>query len=131
MVTTQGVDHVGLSVMNLEETAAFFIDVLGFKVVGARPEYPAKFVSDGNIMITLWQTEEDAYPFDRIANVGLHHLALRIASMDELQRVYQTLEKTTGVEIECAPIPLESGQGAHMMCIEPGGIRIEFITHDH
>ena len=128
MIKTQGVDHVGLSVPDLEPTTDFFVKTLGFEIVGGRPEYPASFVSDGSVMITLWQTEADPYPFDRIANVGLHHLALTIGSMAELNKVFKTLESAPGVEIECAPIPLASGSGAHMMCIEPGGIRIEFIT---
>jgi hypothetical protein len=40
------------------------------------------------------------------------------------------LENTDGVEIECPPVPLASGNGAHFMSIEPGGIRIEFITRE-
>lgn len=130
MGKTQGIDHVGLAVMDLKETRAFFVETLGFEPVGERPEYPAAFVSDGTVMITLWQTEEDPYPFDRLANIGLHHLALRVGSRAELEALFQTLEKAPGVNIECPPIPLESGTGAHMMCIEPGGIRIEFITRE-
>ncbi|MEN8255030.1 MAG: VOC family protein [Verrucomicrobiota bacterium] len=127
---TQGVDHVGFAVRDLEQTLGFFIDILGFEKVGGRPEYPAVFVSDGTVMITLWQVSDPASAngFDRHCNVGLHHLALQVGSMEALERVFQTLEKAEGVEIECAPIPLESGKGAHMMCIEPGGIRIEFIA---
>ena len=128
---TQGIDHAGLAVRDLKQTLNFFVGILGFKQVGRRSEYPAVFVSDGSVMITLWQVAEPekAKGFDRHNNVGLHHLALRVGSMDELDQVFQTLKKADGVEIECAPVPLESGEGAHMMCIEPGGIRIEFITH--
>ena len=64
-----------------------------------------------------------------VDHVGLHHLALKVGSKAELEEVYTALQQAEGVEIECAPIPLASGKGAHMMCIEPGGIRVEFITH--
>src|SRR5260221_997936 len=52
---TCGVDHVGLSVRDLESTRRFFCDCLGWRVVGERPEYPASFVSDGQQIVTLWR----------------------------------------------------------------------------
>ena len=130
MAVTSGVDHVGLAVRELATTRDFFTNVLGFNEVGGVPDYPAVFVSDGSVMITLWQTEEDPFAFDRLANIGLHHLALRVESMEKLQKLFRTLEKTPDVLIECPPIPLGSGGGAHFMSIEPGGIRIEFITRE-
>ena len=128
MAMTSGIDHIGLSVRDLPTTRSFFTDLLGFDEVGGDPDYPASFVSDGTVMITLWQTEEDPFAFDRMANIGLHHLALRVESLARLQALFQTLENTPDVLIECPPIPLESGNGTHFMTIEPGGIRIEFIT---
>lgn len=130
MAVTSGVDHVGLSVRDLATTQTFFTDILGFEVVGENPDYPATFVSDGTVMVTLWQTEEDPFAFDRLANVGLHHLALRVESMKKLKELFHTLEQTPDVLIECPPIPLGSGNGTHFMSIEPGGIRIEFITRE-
>jgi len=78
---TCGVDHVGLSVRDLESTRRFFCDCLGWRVVGERPEYPAAFVSDGQQIVTLWQVEapDQAVAFDRRTNVGLHHLASQSA----------------------------------------------------
>ena len=57
---TVGVDHVGLSVGNLEGTRRFFCDCLGWKVVGERPDYPAVFISDGSLIVTLWRVESPA-----------------------------------------------------------------------
>ena len=73
---TCGVDHVGLSVRDLESTRRFFCDCLGWRVVGERPEYPAAFVSDSQQIVTLWRVEapDQAVAFDRRTNVGLHHL---------------------------------------------------------
>lgn len=130
MAVTSGVDHVGLAVRDLATTRSFFTDILGFEEVGGVPDYPASFVSDGTVMITLWQTEADPFAFDRMANIGLHHLALRVAGMEKLQEIFQTLEQTPDVLIECPPVALEAGNGSHFMSIEPGGIRIEFITRE-
>ena len=131
-VTTQGIDHIGLAVRDLEQTKSFFTNLLGFEQIGERAEYPAVFISDGTIMITLWQVTDPAAAgaFDRHSQIGLHHLALRVSSIRELEKVFQIMKQTDGVEIESAPVQLEPGNGAHMMCIEPGGIRIEFITRN-
>jgi catechol 2,3-dioxygenase-like lactoylglutathione lyase family enzyme len=127
---TRGVHHVGLTVPDLAATRAFFVDTLGFEQVGERPEYPAVFVSDGSVMITLWQAADpvQAVAFDRKRNVGLHHLALLVESQDALDALHATLAGTEGVVIEFAPETLRDGPVRHMMCAIPGGVRVEFIA---
>ncbi|PCJ16728.1 MAG: glyoxalase, partial [SAR86 cluster bacterium] len=60
-------------------------------------------------------------------NVGLHHLALSIASFEELDALYEVLANTDGVVIEFSPEPLSGGPTKHMMIREPSGNRLEFI----
>jgi catechol 2,3-dioxygenase-like lactoylglutathione lyase family enzyme len=126
---TQGVHHVGLTVPDIEETGQFFIDVLGYKRVGSKPDYPAVILSDGNSRITLWQVQDlsRCISFDRKQVVGLHHLALKVAP-DKLDRLYARLKDTSGVEIEFEPEPLGDGPTRHMMFYIPGGIRMELIA---
>jgi catechol 2,3-dioxygenase-like lactoylglutathione lyase family enzyme len=125
---TQGIDHVGLAVSKLDATTAFFIEALGWKLVGERPDYPAKFVSDGRIMVTLWQVENqtDFVAFNRRRNVGLHHLALKVARLEDLHALLQRLKEWPGVTIEFEPQLLGKGPKTHMMIYEPSGNRIEF-----
>ena len=127
---TKGAHHIGLTVPDLARTRAFFLDTLGFEQVGERPEYPAVFVSDGAIMITLWQAADPrtAVAFDRRNVVGLHHLAFNVGDADALAALHGTLEGTDGVEIEFAPEALGETPLRHMMCTIPGGIRVEFIA---
>lgn len=63
----QGAHHVGLTVSDLDTAKAFFIQALGCDQVGKSPDYPAVFISDGSVMITLWQAEDpaSAVPFVR------------------------------------------------------------------
>ena len=126
----KGAHHIGLTVPDLARTRAFFLDTLGFEQVGERPEYPAVFVSDGAIMITLWQAADPrtAVAFDRRNVVGLHHLAVNVGDADALAALHRTLEGTDGVEIEFAPEALGETPLRHMMCTIPGGIRVEFIA---
>ena len=124
---TQGLHHLGLTVSRLEETADFFIRILDWTEVRRDENYPAIFVSDGKIMLTLWQAQTGKpRAFDKNSQIGLHHLALQVVSEQQLEAVYQRLCEA-GVPIEFAPELLREGPMKHMMCYEPGGIRVEFI----
>lgn len=127
---TRGVHHVGLTVPDLAAARDFFVDALGFAQVGERPDYPAAFVSDGVVMITLWQAADPSHAvaFDRKNVIGLHHLALLVESQQALETLHGRLAATDGVRIEFAPEPLRGGPVRHMMCAIPGGIRIELIA---
>jgi catechol 2,3-dioxygenase-like lactoylglutathione lyase family enzyme len=126
---THGAHHIGLTVLNLEQTRKFFTETLDYDQVGDVPDYPAVFLSDGNLMITLWQATDpdNAVPFDRKNVIGLHHLALTVdtGSMDGL---YERLQNAADVDIEFAPEPLGDMPVRHMMCNIPGGIRVEFLA---
>ncbi|WAS90850.1 VOC family protein [Nannocystis punicea] len=126
---TAGPHHVGLTVPDLQAALRFFVEGLGYSQVGAVPEYPAAFVSDGAGMITLWQAEDpaSARPFDRRRNLGLHHLALRVRE-GALDALHERLRARGDVEIEFAPEPLRGGPTRHMMTRIAGGIRVEFIA---
>jgi hypothetical protein len=80
--------------------------------VGEKPDYPAIFVSDGTIMLTLWQAvdPDQAIP------------------LDALRALHQKLLETVRVNIEFVPEPLGGSATHHMMCYIPSGIRVEFIA---
>lgn len=123
---TAGIHHVGLSVSRLEASADFFVRVLGWQAVRRDDNYPAVFVSDGTTMVSLWGIAEPSTAFDRRRNTGLHHLALRVSSLEGLMAIHQRI-LDEGLVIEFAPELLRLGPAMHMMCYEPSGIRVEFI----
>jgi catechol 2,3-dioxygenase-like lactoylglutathione lyase family enzyme len=127
---TRGAHHIGLTVPDLAGARAFFADTLGFSQVAEKPDYPAVFMTDGTIMITLWQAADpaNAVPFDRKNSVGLHHFALKVENAGVLDDLYHKLDATNGVDIEFGPEPLGGGPTKHMMCFIPGGIRMELIA---
>ena len=126
---TKGAHHIGLTVPDIKQTRAFFLDTLGFEQVGEVANYPAVFLSDGTTMITLWQAENPAtaVSFDRKNVIGLHHFALMVDSPAALNDLHAKLQTLENVEIEFAPEPL-GDIATHMMCAIPGGIRTEFIA---
>lgn len=127
---TRGAHHIGLTVPDLDRTRRFFTDVLGLNQVGEVPDYPAVFLSDGEVMITLWQAADpaNATPFDRKNVIGLHHFALTVDGADSLRELHEILQGDDDVVIEFAPEPLGGGATQHMIVYIPGGIRVEFIA---
>lgn len=127
---SKGVDHVGLTVQDLDQTQAFFIEALGFKKLGEDSVYPAVFLTDETTIVTLWQVQDDSeiVEFDRKYHIGLHHLAFKLNNLEELNAMYERLKGWPGVKIEFAPELLGNGPTQHMMFYEPGGIRLEFIV---
>lgn len=128
---TRGAHHIGLTVSDLGEAQRFFADVLGYKLVGERPEYPAAFLSDDSTLITLWQAEDaaKATSFDRKNVIGLHHLALAVEGDKSLDALFERLKEDGSVDVEFGPEIMGDGPRRHMMCNIPGGgIRVEFIA---
>ena len=128
---TKGTHHIGLTVSKLEESASFFTSILGWKEVKRNNEYPAIFVSDGSVMVTLWKNKEEPLtPFDKNRNIGLHHVAFVVESDSALTSIHEKL-MNNNVNIEFSPELISQGPAKHMMCYEPSGIRVEFIWPGH
>jgi len=124
---TRGVHHLGFTVSKLEESASFFTSILGWKEVRRDDEYPAIFVSNGSVMVTLWKNKiEPSTPFNREQNIGLHHVAFVVDSECDLEKIHEQLAQNK-VPIEFSPEVLRQGPAKYMICYEPSGIRIEFI----
>ncbi len=124
---TAGFDHIGLAVSDLDASATFFVDVLDFKIRGRDKKYPAAFLNNGSMTLTLWQTSDDAVKFDRKNNVGLHHLAIKATSFEALDALYEKMKSMPSVTIEFAPELFYGGPAKHMIFREPSGNRIEVI----
>jgi catechol 2,3-dioxygenase-like lactoylglutathione lyase family enzyme len=127
---TKGIDHIGLTVSNLEMSKDFFEGALGWIQFGGDANYPSAYMTDGNTKITLWQRKTDEYnKFDRHKNIGLHHLALKVLTSDDLRLVFESVKNWPGVEIEFAPTFSGNGPKEHFMVYEPGGTRLE-VSYD-
>ena len=128
--STLGINHIGFAVSKLDATVDFFVDTLGWSPAGGRPDYPAKFVTNGSIFVTLWQVDDpnNAIAFDRKNNVGLHHMAITVRDLEALNALHEKFEEHDDVIVEFAPEFLGNGPTTHMMIREPSGLRLEFIV---
>lgn len=126
---TNGINHLGLTVSNLDASRDFFVNLLGWSESGRDESYPRTAVGDGNLRLTLWQADHEnpVNSFDRKQNIGLHHVALQVESKQILDKIAASLKADDSTTIEFMPELVGSGPRMHMMCYEPGGNRIEFI----
>jgi lactoylglutathione lyase len=128
---TLGLSHVSLSVNNVNASREFF-EALGFHEL---PEMECSMPShslvltDGMAIITLGQIQGKATPFDRRHNIGLHHISIRVRTMDDLAGLYKKSLKVPGVKDEFAPAPLEGTDMVRATVYEPSGIRVELTYH--
>ena len=125
----EGIDHVGLTVTDLNASVEFFTTVLGYTLTGRDEDYPAAFLSNADSFITLWRASEPskAKAFDRKNNVGLHHMALTVSSFTALDALYEKVKTVPGVIVEFSPELAYGGPARHMMIREPSGNRLEFV----
>ncbi|WP_346896531.1 VOC family protein [uncultured Roseibium sp.] len=128
-MTTKGINHLGLTVRDLDQTTAFFTDLLGWTLLGRDDSYPRTTVTDGHSRFTLWQADrsQPMTSFDRKTNIGLHHVALEVATKEDLVAMADKVRSWPGIVMEFEPEPLGGGPRMHMIFAEPGGIRVEVI----
>lgn len=126
-MSTKGINHLGLTDRDLDQTTAFFTDLLGWNLLMRDDSYPRTTVSDGHCRFTLWQADRSQAmtDFNRKTNIGLHHVALEVATKEELFELAEKIRTWPGVVMEFEPELLGGGPRMHMMFAEPGGIRIE------
>ena len=94
MIRPKKVGHVVLKVRDLQRSEHFFTEVLGFEVV-------TRLKNPRGVFFTLGEQHHDLAVLEvpdeaeapKIGQVGLHHIALQVGSLAELQESYRTLKE--------------------------------------
>jgi len=127
------IDHVGISVGNLEESVEWYIDKLGFELVRPINRNPDSAMTiaqirRGNFNIELFEIEGAAplpeYRRDPSADLRVHGLAHFAFEVDDALAVRDELE-AKGVEIVLPP--REGGGPAFFFVNDNSGNSFEFI----
>ena len=87
---TLKVDHIGIAVKNLEETLAFYRDVLGLEVQGTETVEEQKvkvaFLPVGDSEIELLESTDPEGPIARFIEKngeGIQHIAFKVENIEE------------------------------------------------
>jgi len=140
-----GLDHVSVSVANLERSLAFYHELLGIPVLGTGTEEspsvasvvgagPARFryadldLGSGQILeILQYLTPKGTPRHSDVYDPGSGHLAVRV---DDLGRALESLAKA-GVHPRSEPVKLEEpawwAEARVVYVTDPDGITIELV----
>ena len=93
MIRPKKVGHVVLKVRDVARAEQFYTEVLGFEVVMRldRPRGVFFTLGEQHHDIAVLEMPADAEPV-KDNQVGLHHVALQVDSLAELQECYRTLK---------------------------------------
>jgi catechol 2,3-dioxygenase-like lactoylglutathione lyase family enzyme len=146
----RGVDHVGITVPDMEQATAFFVDVLGCELLYEREPpgddpprdrlgVPAgtriqavrflRCANGANIELFEFASPDQREDFPRPSDVGIQHLALYV---DDLDAAAEHLRRH-GVKLMSGPNPLpgpEAGEGNQFIYARtPWGLTVELISY--
>lgn len=118
--------HIGLNVREVKRSTRFYANLFGYDLMRESDENGHHFAflgKDGQVRITLWQQTSEEF---NKAISGLHHLALRVDSIEQVEKVQGKL-KELGVKFIYEGI-VPHAEGAHSGGVffeDPDGIRLE------
>ena len=146
----RGVDHIGITVPDIEQATAFFVEVLGCELLYEREPpgddaprdrlgVPAgsriravrflRCANGASIELFEFYSPDQREEFPRPSDVGIQHLALYV---DDLDAAVEYLKRHE-VNLMSGPNPLpgpEAGEGNRFIYARtPWGLTVELITY--
>lgn len=121
MIQARKLGHVVLKVRDAAKSRDFYTRTLGLKVAHENLEQGAVFLSFGqeHHELALFQLAAEEAPKGKEA--GLHHIAWRLGSFEELREAYREL-KAIGVPVEATT---EHNVSRSVYFPDPDGNRVE------
>ena len=119
-------DHVNISVIDLEESIAFYQDLFDWRVRWRGKTTfgkPAAHVGDGEQYIGLIQVASDDPQLPDYSRPGLNHFGIVV---DSLEKARETLAKR-GISPHNEP---EYEPGRRFYFFDPNGVEVELIDYD-
>ena len=107
-------DHVNMTVKNLEESVEFYKNLFGFEIKKEQPEDKSKIIGNDNIKLCLYENSQ-MKPEGAIAHFGFH-----VENFDEIMEICKSLGVTVYYN---GPIQFEKSRSIYIS--DPSGYDIE------
>lgn len=120
----RGIHHIKLTVSDLARSKSFYSKIPGFNVVAEYPDFVMFGVGDANIGLTTHEAERKSDPFDEF-QVGLDHLAVKLASEEDLQEAVGFLDAEG---IDHSKVKKQSNGIKIVIFRDPDNIQLEFAA---
>ena len=120
--------HTSITVRNLEESIAYYTDVLGLEIERRRriPENHAEIafvkdpISGARVELTHWDGKDSFDPGEQ-----LDHLAFEVADLDAVLAD----ARAKGAKVAKEPFHVSGGSGRIAFLLDPNDVWIELIEH--
>lgn len=118
-------EHVNLTVADVDRSAAFYQALLG---VGVRWRGEIKsglqgaHVGDERFYLALFQAERAGQPDRDYGNIGLNHFGFVVDDLDEMKRRLEAMGVAPHSEQDYAP-------GRRIYFLDPDGIEVELVEY--
>jgi catechol 2,3-dioxygenase-like lactoylglutathione lyase family enzyme len=125
MIKTSGIDHIVLTVKDVQKSKEFYTKVCGMKLIIDKKHYFA--VTDGTFTLFVGLARDyipKEQKFDR-NNIGLDHWAFKVNTLRELQEIEKTL-KDMNMQMEEGGITDDDFGGTAIFTQDPDGMKVEF-----
>jgi len=111
-----GIDHLNLEVISLNETVEFYNQLFGFIVLKEQPEENSKIIGNEKVKLCLYETSD----FNGYTINGFHHFGLHIENFEEVMKKCTEM----GIEIFYGG-PLKWEKSTSIYIKDPNGYEIE------
>ncbi len=115
-VTVKGIDHLNLTVRNLNETIAFYRKVFGFAVIKRMPQHKGAIIGNEAVKLCIYEGEN----FQQARKDGFNHFGINVDNFEEVERRLRTL----GVPILYGGV-VHWEQSRSLYIKDPNGYEIE------
>lgn len=117
-MTIRGIDHINIATTKLEETRAFYVDVLGL-TVGERPDFdfPGYWLYAGGFPIVHMQLSPREVGSSTLS--GLNHAAFQVADFDAL------IARLEAAGVRYTKVLVPGTQIRQAFFMDPNGVRLE------
>ena len=83
-----GIDHLNMEVVNLNETVEFYNKLFGFKVIKEQPEENSKIIGNEKVKLCLYERGD----FHGYTKKGFHHFGLHIENFEDVMQKCREME---------------------------------------
>lgn len=116
ILNVTGLDHLNLSVKNLDETVDFYSKLFGFSVLKEQPEQDSKIIGNDKVKLCLYQSDD----LQVSQNSGFNHFGFHIENFEDII----TICKEMNIEIFYGG-PIEWEKSSSIYIADPNGYEIE------
>ncbi|MEE9162552.1 MAG: VOC family protein [Candidatus Neomarinimicrobiota bacterium] len=107
------IDHVNMTVKNLDESVSFFQRLFGFETVQDQPEQDSKIIGNGSIKLCLYEDP------NLEIGAGINHYGFHVENFDAV------VEKCRALGVPMPYDTVDWGRSRSVYIIDPSGYEIE------